>query len=66
MIADWTGQTGDTILTNSSPHRHTSPRIENGKIIPAGDYTSRIPHGEMPGATRNAMEINDPDSLSLK
>lgn len=66
LIADWTEQTGDTIPTNPTPHRHSPPRIENGKILPAGDYTNRTPHAEMPGAARNATEINHPGPLTLK
>ncbi len=65
LIADWTEQTGDTIPENPTPHRHTPPRIVNGEILPAGDYTERTPHAEMPGAARNAMSINHPGPLRL-
>lgn len=66
LLADWTAQTGDTIPENPTPHRHAPPRIENGTIIPAGVAKVRNPHGEMPGAARNAVNINHPGPLQLK
>ncbi len=63
LIADWTEQTGDTIPSNPTPDRHTPPRIENGKILPAGSYTERTPHAELPGAARNATAINHPGPI---
>ena len=63
LIADWTEQTGDTIPSNPTPDRHTPPRIENGKILPAGEYTDRTPHAELPGAAKNAQAINHPGPI---
>ncbi len=66
LLAQWTRQTGDTIPDDPTPHRHAPPRIENGKIIPAGKATKRNPHAEMPGAARNATKINHPGPVRLK
>ncbi|WP_404310092.1 sulfatase family protein [Neorhodopirellula lusitana] len=66
QLAKWTEQTGDTIPDNPTPHRYSPPRIENGKIIPGGDYKNSKPHAEMPGAARNAMSLNHPGPLQLK
>lgn len=63
MIDDWTEQTGDTIPSNPTLDRHTPPRIENGRILPAGSYTERAPHAEMPGAARNATATNHPGPI---
>lgn len=68
LLAKWTEQTGDTVPVNPTPDRHAPPRIENGKIVPAGKLlngNSRNPHAEMPGAARNAMNINHPGPLRL-
>ena len=68
LLAKWTEQTGDTVPEHPTPDRHAPPRIENGKIIPAGKSligNSRNPHGELPGAARNAMNINHPGPLRL-
>jgi N-sulfoglucosamine sulfohydrolase len=64
LLAEWTGQTGDTIPANPTPDRHTPPRIEDGKIIPQGKKTgAQNPHAEMPGAAKNATTINHPGPL---
>ena len=68
LLSKWTEQTGDTVPENPTPHRHAPPRIENGKIIPAGKTligNGRNPHGEMPGAARNATNINHPGPVRL-
>ncbi|MGY8672487.1 MAG: sulfatase family protein [Verrucomicrobiia bacterium] len=65
LLANWTRQTGDTIPETPTPHRHAPPRIQNGKIIPAGRVKARNPHGEMPGAAKNAMKINHPGPVRL-
>lgn len=68
LLAKWTEQTGDTVPENPTPHRHAPPRIENAKIIPAGKVFiggKRNPHAEMPGAARNATQINHPGPLRL-
>jgi arylsulfatase len=64
-IGQWTGQTGDTIPENPTPHRHAPPRIANGVILPAGEYEERNPHAEMPGAAKNATMINHPGPIRL-
>jgi arylsulfatase len=66
LLSIWTWQTGDTIPENPTPHRHAPPRIENGKIIPAGIPKVRNPHAEMPGAAKNATKINHPGPLRLQ
>jgi len=66
LLANWTRQTGDTVPENPTPHRHAPPRIENGQIIAAGKTKKRNPHGEMPGAARNATQINHPGPLRLQ
>jgi N-sulfoglucosamine sulfohydrolase len=68
LIANWTEQTGDTIPENPSPNRHAPPRIEGERIIPAGscEKGKRNPHSEIPGAARNATEINHPGPVSLR
>lgn len=66
MLGYWTEQTGDTIPENPSPNRHAPPRVEDGKIIPAGKGKVRTPHAEMPGAARNAMKINHPGPVRLQ
>lgn len=65
LLAEWTQQTGDTIPENPTPHRHAPPRIENGKITPPGKTKKRTPHAEMPGAARNATQINHPGPVRL-
>ncbi|VGO22123.1 sulfatase family protein [Pontiella sulfatireligans] len=65
LIDQWTEQTGDTIPKNPTPHRHSPPRIEDGKIIPAGKFKNKNPHAEMPGAAANATEINHPGPVEL-
>lgn len=68
LLAEWAQQTGDTVPENPTPHRHAPPRIENGRIIPAGKAligNSRNPHAELPGAARNAVSINHPGPLRL-
>ncbi len=68
LLARWTAQTGDTVPDNPTPHRHAPPRIEDGKIIPAGKMqkgTRRNPHSELPGAARNASSMNHPGPLRL-
>ena len=68
LLANWTEQTGDTIPDNPTPNRHSPPRIEDGRIIPAGSFekSKRNPHAEMPGAARGAMEINHPGPVRLR
>ncbi|MBT5707770.1 MAG: sulfatase [Verrucomicrobia bacterium] len=66
LLSIWTWQTGDTIPENPTPDRHAPPRIENGKIIPAGIPKTRNPHAEMPGAAMNATKINHPGPLRLQ
>ena len=66
LLGYWTEQTGDTIPENPSPNRHAPPRIEDGKIIPAGKGKVRTPHAEMPGAARNATKINHPGPVRLQ
>lgn len=65
LLAEWTQQTGDTIPENPTPHRHAPPRIENGRITPPGKTKKRTPHAEMPGAARNATQINHPGPVRL-
>ncbi len=68
LYAQWTEQTGDTIPESPTPDRHTPPRIENGKIVPAGKVLlggSRNPHGELPGAARYATVIDHPGPIRL-
>jgi len=66
LLANWTKQTGDTIPENPTPDRHAPPRIEDGKIIPAGSSKTRSPHAEMPGEAQNAMKINHPGPIRAK
>ena len=66
LLADWTEQTGDSIPAKPTPNRHAPPRIENGKIVSGGKYKVRNPHGEMPGASNNAMKINHPGPIWIK
>ncbi len=65
LLAKWTKETGDSIPDHPTPHRHTPPRIEDGKIIPGGKAKQRNPHAEMPGASKNAMQINHPGPIKL-
>lgn len=65
LLADWTEQTGDTIPENPTPHRHAPPRIEDGKILPAGGGKKRTAPAEMPGAATNATEINHPGPIRM-
>ena len=58
LLANWTEQTADTIPENPTPDRHAPPRIEDGKIIPAGEGKTKKPQAEMPGAAKNATEVN--------
>ena len=66
MIKNWTVQTGDTIPKNPTPHRHTPPKIEDGKITPKGSTKARNPHAEMPGAASKATKINHPGPVRLQ
>ena len=63
LLATWTAQTGDSIPENPTPHRHAPPRIEDGKILPAGKGGNRKPHAEMPGAANHAMMLNHPGPI---
>ncbi|HAW99515.1 MAG TPA: heparan N-sulfatase, partial [Opitutae bacterium] len=63
LLAAWTKQTGDSIPANPTPNRHDPPKIMDGKILPPGKAKTRNPHAEMPGASNNAMKINDPGPL---
>ena len=65
-LEKWTEQTGDTIPENPTPNRHDPPRIEDGKIIPGGKAKVRNPHAEMPGAAKNAEEINHPGPIRFE
>lgn len=67
QLTSWTRQTGDSIPTHPTPNRNTPPRIENGKIIPAGkhDGKKRNPHAEMAGASNAASTINHPGPIHL-
>jgi len=68
LLANWTEQTGDTIPDNPTPNRHAPPRVEDGRVIPAGSAkkAQRNPHAEMPGAAKNATGINHPGPVSLR
>lgn len=67
LLADWTEQTGDSIPKNPTPDRHAPPRIENGKIVPKGKtLNGKNPHAEMPGASKNATQINHPGPIRLE
>lgn len=66
QLAKWTEQTGDSIPERPTPNRHPPPRIEDGKIIPFGSYENINPHAEMPGASKGAMNINDPGPILLE
>ena len=66
LLKKWTIQTGDSIPTNPTPHRHAPPRVENGEIIPAGKLIGpKNPHAEVPGASKNAMQNNQPGPILL-
>ena len=65
LLSKWTKQTGDSIPDNPTPNRHDPPRIENGKILPAGKAKTRNPHAEMPGASHNAFKINHSGPIKL-
>lgn len=66
LLDSWVQETGDTIPTNPTPHRHDPPRIENGVIIPAGQQIGeRNPHAEMPGAARNAQYLYESGPIWL-
>jgi arylsulfatase len=66
-LVDWTEQTGDTIPENPTPNRHAPPRIEGGKIIPAGQGSKgRAPKSELPGTAKNATQINHPGPVRLQ
>jgi N-sulfoglucosamine sulfohydrolase len=65
LIQAWTEQTADSMPDNPTPNRHAPPRIENGKIIPGGKAKVRNPHAEMPGASRNAMQVNHSGPIKL-
>lgn len=66
QLAIWTKQTGDTIPENPTPHRFTPPYIEKGKIVPGGKDTKAKPHAEMPGAAKDAMNIDHPGPIHLE
>jgi arylsulfatase len=67
QLAAWTEKTGDTIPEKPTPNRHSPPRIENGKIIgPGAIEGAKNPHAEMPGASKNATEINHPGPIGMK
>ncbi len=65
LVVTWTKQTGDTIPEQPTPNRHSPPRIEDGKIVRGGKAKRRNPHSEMPGAARNATEINHPGPITF-
>ena len=66
LLKNWTEQTGDTIPENPTPHRHSPPRVENGKVIPSGKRGKRTgPRPKMPGAAKNAGAINHSGQILL-
>mgnify|MGYP005853588455 CR=1 FL=1 len=66
LLAAWTEQTGDTIPENPTPNRHAPPRIVDGEVLPRGQRSGPAnPHAELPGAAKNATEINHPGPLRL-
>lgn len=66
LLGYWSEQTGDTIPDNPTPNRHAPPRIEGGKIIPAGKRPGGNNSGtQMPGAANDAMKINHPGPIRL-
>ncbi len=66
LLEAWTEQTGDSIPTNPSTNRHAPPRVEDGKVIPADRKKSQGRRGEMPGASKGAMNINHPGPIRVK
>lgn len=65
FLAKWTEQTGDSIPDNPTPDRHAPPKIKDGKVLPPGKAKTRNPHAEMPGASRNATQINHPGPIKI-
>lgn len=66
LLSNWTEQTGDTIPEDLKPSRHAPPRIEGGKIIPREKLSKdRNRKTEMPGAAKNATEMNHPGPIKL-
>lgn len=56
LLDQWAEETGDTVPENPTNDRYDSPYHERGRAAASPDHR----RGEMPGAARNATQINAP------
>ncbi len=66
LLLQWSHRTGDSLPEHPTPSRLDPPRVVDGKVVKGKQITkTNNPHAEMPGASKNAMEINHSGPIKL-